>query len=167
MLLVFKIAQSLQCILKGKRNIEGAPWTGGYFECLILSIKWYLKKVLGNARLDHEQMLPIIKEVETVFNKRAITYLYNENDLVERITPNKLLFGRNTLHVNTGHFDAIAHETSSTKWYKRTSILLEYFWKRWREEYIIELREFNKIKNLHEILVKPNINDVVLIEDKN
>ena len=84
--------------IKWKFNIEGAPWTGGFFERLIRSVKRYLKNILGNARLDYEQMLTIIKEIEMVLNNRPITYLYAESDLIELVTPNKLLFGRNLLY---------------------------------------------------------------------
>ena len=49
------------------------------------------QKILGNARLDYEQMLTIIKEIEMVLNNRPITYLYTESDLIEPVTPNKLL----------------------------------------------------------------------------
>ena len=37
---------------------------------------------------------------------RPIAYLYNESDLIDPVTPNKLLFGRNILYTNTEHFDA-------------------------------------------------------------
>ena len=153
--------------IKWKFNIEGAPWTGGFFERLIRSIKRCLKKILGNARLDYEQMLTIIKEIEMGLNNRAITYLYTESDLIEPVTPNKLLLWRNLLYTNTEHFDAKTDETSLTKRCQRTNILLKHFWNRWRQESITELREFNKIKNCHGILAKPNVNDVVLTEDEN
>ena len=57
-------------------------------------------------------------------------------------------------------------ETSLTKRYKRKIILFRHFWSRWRQEYIAELPEFNKIINRHGILVRPNVDDVVLNEDE-
>ena len=71
------------------------------------------------------------------------------------------------MYTNTEHFDAKTDEISLTKWCQRTNVLLKHFWSRWRQEYITELREFNKIKNCHGILVKPNVSDVEFIEDKN
>ena len=56
------------------------------------------------------------------------TYLFTKSDLMEPITPNKLLFGRNLLYRNTDHFDAKTDEISLTKRCKRTSILLTHFW---------------------------------------
>ena len=87
--------------IKWKFNIEGAPWTGGFFEKLIRSVKRCLNKILGNTRLDYEQMLTFIKKIEIALNNRPITYLYTENNLIEPVTPNKRLFGRNLLYTNT------------------------------------------------------------------
>ena len=46
-------------------------------------------------------------------------------------------------------------------------MFLKHLRNRWRQEYFIESWEFNKIKSRYGISVKPNIIDVVLIEDKN
>ena len=40
-------------------------------------------------------MITILKEIENVINNRPISYTYFELDLIEPITPNKLLYGRN------------------------------------------------------------------------
>ena len=112
-------------------------------------------------------MLTIIKEIEMVLNNRPITYLYTKSHLIEPVIPNKLLFGRNLLYTNTKHFPAKTDETNLTKQCQRTNTLLKNFWNRWRQQYLKELREFNKIKNCHGILLKPNVSNVVLIEDKN
>ena len=80
-----------------------------------VTFKQFLKEILGNARLDYEQMLIIIKEIEMVLSNRPITYLYTESDLIKLVTPNKLLFGRNLLYTNTEQFDDKTDETSLTK----------------------------------------------------
>ena len=76
-----------------------------------------------------------------VLNNRPITYFYTENNLIEPVTPNNLLLGRNLLYTSTEHFVA-------------TRICYR-------------IREFSKIKNRRYNSVKLNINDVILIEDKN
>ena len=75
--------------IKWKFSTEGAPWTGGYFERLIRSVKWYLKKNLGNKRSDYDR-IPTIKEMEMVLSNRPVTYLYTESDLIEPVIPTKL-----------------------------------------------------------------------------
>ena len=66
-------------------------------------------------RLGYDQMLTIIKEMEMVLNKRAITYLYTESDSIEPVTPDKLLFGGNTLYAKNKRFYAKTEETTWTK----------------------------------------------------
>ena len=75
-------------------NPQAAPWTGGFFERMIKSVKRCLKKVLFNSRLTYEELQTVLKEIENVINNRPLVFLYDEiNDNV--LTPNKLLFGRN------------------------------------------------------------------------
>lgn len=69
-------------------------------------------------------MLLILPERRTI---QQHIYLL-KSDLMEPITPNKLLFGRNLLYRNTDHFDAKTDEISLTKRCKRTIILLTHFW---------------------------------------
>ena len=78
--------------------------------------------------------------------------------LIKPVTLVKRLSGRNLLYANTEYFDAKTVETSSTKRYMRTRTLLKHFWNRWRQEYVTELQEFNRIKNHRGNLVKANIN---------
>ena len=66
--------------IRWKFNIESASCAGRFFERLICSVKWCSRKILGNVRLDYDQMLTIIIEIEVVLNKRAITYSYTESD---------------------------------------------------------------------------------------
>lgn len=96
-------------------------------------------------------------------NNRPITYLYTESDLIEPVTPNKLLFERNLLYINTEHCNGETDETILTKRYKTTSISLKHFWNRWQQEYMTELREFTKNENRHGISVKAykNLNGLI------
>ena len=41
------------------------------------------------------------KEIENVIYNRPISYTYFESDLIEPITPNKLLYGQNLEVINT------------------------------------------------------------------
>ena len=79
--------------IRWKFNTEAAPWTGGFFERMIKSVKRCLKKVLLYARLNYEELLTILKEIENIVNNRPLIYMY-DNVNQEVLTPNKLLFGR-------------------------------------------------------------------------
>ena len=61
-----------------KFNIESATWYGGFFERLVKSAKRCLKKQLGKARIDYDEMITVLKEIENVINNRPISYTYFE-----------------------------------------------------------------------------------------
>ncbi|KRZ92951.1 Transposon Ty3-G Gag-Pol polyprotein [Trichinella sp. T8] len=50
-----------------------APWMGGYWERLIRTMKESLRKVLGQAMLDEEELRTVLCEVEACFNARPLT----------------------------------------------------------------------------------------------
>ena len=76
-------------------NLERAPWWGGVFERLIRSVKQCLK-IIGRAKLTHEELLTIVTEVEMIVNSRPLSYV-SQKDLEEPITPSHLLIGKRVL----------------------------------------------------------------------
>lgn len=73
-------------------NVEKAPWWGGLFERMIKSTKRCLRKVVGRARLHHDELLTVLVEIEGVINSRPLTYLFSD-DLTEPLTPSHFLCG--------------------------------------------------------------------------
>ena len=142
-------------------NLQAAPWWGGMFERLVRSTKRCLKKTLHNARLTYEELLTVLSEIQAVINNRPLTFLYDE-PADEALTPNHLLFGRKI------NFEAsdykVPIETDVSNRYIYLQSIIDHYWKRWRTEYLTELREHHKVKKG---LGEPDIeiNDVVIIEE--
>ena len=124
-----------------KFNIESAPWYGGFFEHLVKSVKRCLKKQLGKARTDYDEMITVLKEIENVINNRPIFYTYFESDLIEPVTPNKLLYGRNLKSINIANNTSPMVDLKVTKREQYLQTLLKHFWSRWTSEYLTELHE--------------------------
>ena len=74
-------------------NVPKSPWWGGFFERLVHSMKWCLKKTTGQAKLSYDELLTALVEVEMVLNSRPITYV-SSDDMDEPITPSHLLVGQ-------------------------------------------------------------------------
>ena len=55
-------------------------------------VKSSLKKVVGKALLNYNEMVTIITEIEGL-NSRRLTYL-NEENVYDLLTPNHLIYGR-------------------------------------------------------------------------
>ena len=79
--------------IRWRFNLEKAPWWGGFFERLVKSTKRCLKKLLGNAKLNYEELFTVMTEVEAVLNSRPLTYVYSE-DIETPLTPSHLVMGK-------------------------------------------------------------------------
>ena len=112
-------------------------------------------------------------EVERTLNSRPLTYL-SADDLDEPLTPAHLLTGRR-LHGSDTHvsseldLDFVASSTHSdvTSRMKHLQLILQHFRKRWKNEYLVYLREAhrfstNKDKGYGKIAL-----DIVLVHDDN
>ena len=145
-----------------KFNISNAPWMGGFFERMVRSVKRCLRKILLNTRLNYEEMLIVLREIENVLNNRPLTFVYSD-DLIEPLTPNKLLYGRNIETIVTNQNDVKNNnEHNVTKRVTHIRNLVDHFWSRWRSDYLTELREHNKEKSSKNA-INPKVNDVVLV----
>lgn len=58
------------------------------------SVKKCLKTVLGTASLNFEELTTILTEVEAVLNSRPLSYVYNDADEPQPLTPAHFLVGK-------------------------------------------------------------------------
>ena len=149
--------------IEWKLNIPAAPWTGGFIERMVKSVKRILRKILRNARVTYEEMLTILSDIENIVNNRPLTYLYEE--VGEVITPNHLLFGRNLPTVWGGCLENESTETEIDKRAAHIKTVLFHFWNRWQKEYLTELREHRKYNTRNSNVNQISQGDIVLIEE--
>ena len=93
--------QEVQQYLSGVRvdrtfSIERAHWWGGIFEHLVCSTNRYLRKKVGQAKLQYEELLTMLSEIEMVINLRPLSYI-SANNLEEPLMPSHLLVGHRLL----------------------------------------------------------------------
>ena len=152
-------------------NVERAPWWGGFFERLIQSLKRCLKKMIGRARLTYEELVTEVAEVKLILNSRPLTYL-SADDVDEPLTPSHLICGTRLLSLpdhlcynNSEDEDYQPHSSATfTRRVKYLRSILDRFWTRWRQEYLLELRESHRRLEGRRP-DKVNVRDVVIIYD--
>ena len=136
--------------------LPASPWWGGFYERLVRSVKTPLKKVVGKAKLNYEEMETIIIEIERIINTRPLTYLHDD-DVSEPLTPSHLLMGRNLVSDPT---DAISLESYSDTLSSRFKYLLSTMqsaWSNFYHHYLTELRE-------HHMYTRPRTDDVNMLK---
>jgi len=157
-------------------NVERAPWWGGAFERMVKSTKRCLRKLIGRAHFSHEELTTALAEIEAVLNSRPLSYVSTE-DVDEPVTPSHLIVGRRLLSL-PDHLDHMCvledgeytlDNSHVTRRIKHLNNVLNHFWKRWRTEYLSDLREVHA----HSARRSPNnkdphisVGDIVVIKDE-
>ena len=159
--------------VKWNFNLEKAPWWGGFFERLVKSTKRCLKKIIGTTRLSYEELQTVLVEVDAILNSRPLTYVSSE-DLEEPLTPSHLLTGRRLISLpdpQDSEDDPDYHASHTpevlTRRMKHLTVMLDHFWKRWKWEYLVELREMHRYAQKPTTPHEPvSVGDVVLVYDE-
>ena len=108
-------------------------------------------------------MLTVLSEIECTLNNRPLTFLYEQPGDIP-LTSNHLLFGR-TLDSTQSELSTDSLEDRDILNYsQRIKDCLEHFWKRWKSEYLVELREHQKqtLSKGYDVI---KLDDPVIIED--
>ena len=124
-------------------NLERAPWWGGIFERMVKSAKRCMRKAIGRNSLTYDELVTLTTEVEAVLNSRPLTYINSEDVNLEPLTPLHLLVGFRILTTDCTPSEQ-DHEVSMTRRMIHLQRVLNKFWKRWKHEYLCELREHHR-----------------------
>ena len=100
--------------------------------------------MIGKSTLTYEELLTVITDVEAVLNSRLISYVSTE-DFDEPLTPSHLLMGFRVLSLpdpplDTKDPDYDKSPNELTHWMKPFLTTVQNFWKRWKTEYLFELK---------------------------
>lgn len=96
-----------------------------------------------------DELMTSVTEVEMILNSRPVTYLLSD-DAEEPLTPSHLLIGRRVLTLpdptldDDASLDDNLSRNDLTRRMRHLSKTVDDFWKRWRDEYLLELREAHR-----------------------
>lgn len=149
--------------------VERAPWWGGFYERLVRSVKDPIRKILGKALLTFEELTTILSEIEAIINERPLSFVSDVFGEPSPLTPNHFLrFGKEDLELPISLLELELESKNSFKnsLAKRKIYqvrLLKQLWVRWKNQYLLNLRNANHLKTpqVHENL---KVGDVVLLE---
>jgi len=122
---------------------ERAPWWGGFYEALVKSVKTPLKKILGMSLLQYDELETLLKEVEGMLNSRPLTYVYNDQQEPDPLTPSHFIIGRriNLLPPITSSTTQVKDEPPEqlVRRARYRDKLLNSYWQSWSGEYFQQL----------------------------
>ena len=146
--------------IEWKFNTPEAPHMGGTWERLIRSIKSTLKIILSEQVVNDFVLVTLFTKAEALINSRPLTYVSNDVNDLEALTPSHFLIGR----PNNNLSPCVTYEKDVThrKRWKQVNALTQQFWNRWMHEYLPLLTKRGKwLKEEKSI----NVGDMVIIKD--
>jgi len=106
---------------------ERSPHFGGLWEAAVKSFKTHLARVIGNSKLDFEEMCTVLTQIEACLNSRPLgTIPHNDDDGVEVQTAGHFLIGR-PFSAIPDHLESHQNLSILCRWYLCES-LVRYFW---------------------------------------
>lgn len=148
-------------------SVQRAAWMGGAWERLVHSVKRCLRKVIGRTSLIYEELHTLLVEIEGIVNARPITYIYDDTEGISYpLTPSEIIYGYTVNRTpNDKHFEIISTNESLSKRAKYHRQLLQQFSKRWKNEYLLSIRE---IPNQKGPITKPDaaVGDIVVLKNE-
>ncbi|GFX45987.1 integrase catalytic domain-containing protein [Trichonephila clavipes] len=149
--------------IKWNFNPPSAPHFGGLWEAGVKSLKYHLKRVIGNSNLSHEEFLTLVIQIEAVLNSRPICPLSNDPNDVETLTLAHFLIGSSLVAVPHPDYTEIPMNRLS-QW-QLVQRMNQHFWRKWSSEYLNRLEQRPKwckgnvgFKEGDLVLVKPSVN---------
>lgn len=145
-------------------NVEKAPWANGLCERLVQSVKRPMRKLLGKAVVTFAELDVLLKEVEATINNRPLNANASPdpNELAP-ITPAELCLGRRLEPLPDGLTLAQATTDPQKRWRRRRNLLNGY-WRRWRQDYLLDLQPRQKWLKANPNLL---VDQIVVIRDDN
>ncbi|XP_031333913.1 uncharacterized protein LOC116163925 [Photinus pyralis] len=139
-----------------------SPHFGGLWEAGVKSMKYHLRRILGETLLIHEQFYTVLTKIEAILNSRPLGPLSSDPNDPTPLTPSHFLIGRTMTAVPEPSLDGIA--INRLNQYQFLQSLTQHFWQRWHKEYLNQLQTRKKWKTKNE---EVKIGDLVIVRGEN
>lgn len=138
-----------------------SPHFGGLWEAGIKSIKYHLKRVVGDSTLTFEELSTVLYQIEVCLNSRPLCPTTSDPTDDSVLTPGHFLIGH-ALLAPPETLTQTASISSLTRW-QLVQKMRNYFWHRWQREYLTRLQQRPKWASVSPNLEKDSL--VLIMED--
>ncbi|XP_067216965.1 uncharacterized protein [Linepithema humile] len=124
--------------VRWKFNPPSALHFGGKWEAGVKSVKFHLRRVLGDALLTYEELTTLLVQIEAILNSRPLTALSDDPSDPTALTPGHFLVGSTLATVPEPSLQEMPQNRLS-RW-QLLQRMKESFWQRWSSEYLQQLQ---------------------------
>lgn len=137
-----------------------APNFGGLWEAGVKSVKYHLKRTVGDAKLTYEELSTALCQIEACLNSRPLCAMTDDpNELV--LTPAHFLVSEPLfVQPETNYNDT---PTNRLQRWQLCQKIQQDFWRKWKDEYLSRLQQRTKWLTAKRNLQKE---DIVLVKDE-
>ncbi|CAK1602956.1 unnamed protein product [Parnassius mnemosyne] len=139
-----------------------SPNFGGLWEAGVRCMKSHLKRVIGDSKLTFEELSTVLAQIEACLNSRPLSYISDNPEDPLPLTPGHFLVGEPLIVVPEENYSNIP--LNRLQRWKFGQRMVNEFWKRWSEEYLVTLNQRYKWNTKK---IEPEIDNVVIIKDHN
>lgn len=139
-----------------------SPHFGGIWEAGVKTMKYHLKRVVGETRLTYEEMTTFLIEVEAIMNSRPLTPLSDDPNDLEALTPSHFLLGRLGKVIPEPSYNE--EKVGRLSRWQHVQLMREHLWRRWSTDYLHNLQSRQKWKDG---VVDVKIGSLILMRDEN
>jgi len=119
-----------------------SPHMGGLWEAGVKSMKFHLRRVVGNAKLTYEEFNTLLCQIEALLNSRPICLLNNNPDDFQVLTTGHFLIGTSMLAL-PDHTAVDVPSNRLSRW-SHVQQMIQHLWKCWSHDYLHQLQQRTK-----------------------
>ncbi|CAG7724745.1 unnamed protein product [Allacma fusca] len=135
-----QVAKSLaQDGIRWKFNPPAAPHFGGLWEAGVKSVKFHLKRVMGNEHFNYEEMITVLHKIEACLNSRPLSPMSTDPSDLNALTPGHFLVGDSLVAIPGESLTGVPMNRLD-RW-QLLQQTVQHFWKRWSGEYLTRLQQ--------------------------
>lgn len=138
-----------------------SPHHGGLWEAAVKSVKFHIKRTVGETLLTYEEYSTLLCQIEGCMNSRPLTPLSADSADLNALTPFHFLIGYPVTSIPEPDLKHLSSNRLS-KW-QLIQRMRDHIWKRWSREYLHHLQQRYKWT----VPADPvKVNDMVLLVDE-
>ncbi|XP_055918311.1 uncharacterized protein LOC129950394 [Eupeodes corollae] len=120
-----------------------APHQGGIYEAAVKSMKFHLRRIMGQRMLPPEEFRTLLTQIEAILNSRPLHPLSEDPMDIQALTPGHFLVGEPLILPLPFRLDDRSDSVRTALW-KELQRMIQHFWVRWQSEYLTTLQERKK-----------------------